>query len=161
MFKIIKKIIFFCKCLYNLYKFIFFKCLIGKKLTYCQDEISSNRNVGTSNDEFELINQNDNSIVTVSVKDTNKGKTKSYYENQRRAQKISNERRSKKRTNTIPNDELIVQSENIDSILEKSVFDLEPEDWDILYTEMAKYIKSEPEYTDEVIVNQNVTKILC
>lgn len=62
--------------------------MIGKKLTYCQDEISSNRNVGTSNDEFELINQNDNSIVTVSVKDTNKGKTKSYYENQRRAQKV-------------------------------------------------------------------------
>jgi len=88
MFKIIRKLIFFCKCLYNLYKLIFFKCSIGKKLTFYQDEISSNRNVGTSNDEFEFIDQNDNSIVTVSVKDTNKGKTKSFSESQRRTQKV-------------------------------------------------------------------------
>lgn len=31
--------------------------------------------------------------------------------------------------------------------------DLEPNDWEILYIEMAKYIKTEPKYTDEIIVN--------
>jgi len=83
MFKIIKKLISFFKCLYNLYKFIFFNCFVGKQLTY-ETEISSTK----SNDEFELINQKHNSIVTVSVNDTNKDKAKSLYENKRKAQKV-------------------------------------------------------------------------
>ncbi|XP_060855819.1 uncharacterized protein LOC132933572 [Metopolophium dirhodum] len=140
MFKIIKKLISFFICLYNLYKFIFFNCFVGKQLTY-QAEISSTK----SNDEFELINQKHNSIVTVSVKDTNKDKAKSLYENKRRAEKIKNEQHLKKITNTLPSDEPIVKLKNVDSILEKSVFDLEPEDWDILYLEMSKHIKAKPD----------------
>lgn len=84
MFKIIKKLISFFKWLYNnLYKLIVFNCFVNKQLTY-QAEISSSK----SNDEFELINQKHNSIVTVSVKDTNKDKAKILYENKRRAQKV-------------------------------------------------------------------------
>lgn len=84
MFKIIKKLIFLLKRLHHLYKCIFFKYLIGKQLTCHQPEISSN----TSNDEFKHINQRCNSIVTVSVKDKNKDKTKRLYENLRKAQKV-------------------------------------------------------------------------
>lgn len=83
MLKIIKKLILFFKYLYNSYKCIFFNCLEDKQLTY-QTEISS----ATSNDEFEFINQKHNSIVTVSVKDTHKDKTKGLYENKRRAHKV-------------------------------------------------------------------------
>jgi len=83
MFKIIKKLILFFKHLYNSYKFIFFNCLVHKQLTY-QTEKSSAK----SNDEFELINQKHNSIVTVSVEDTNKDKTKSLYEKNSRAHKV-------------------------------------------------------------------------
>ncbi|CAI6354131.1 unnamed protein product [Macrosiphum euphorbiae] len=141
MFKIIKKLISFFKWLYNnLYKLIVFNCFVNKQLTY-QAEISSSK----SNDEFELINQKHNSIVTVSVKDTNKDKAKILYENKRRAQKITNEQHLKNITNTLPGDEPIVKLESVDSILEKSVFDLKPEDWNILYMEMSKHIKVEPD----------------
>ncbi|KAL4135901.1 hypothetical protein QTP88_007483 [Uroleucon formosanum] len=111
-----------------------------KQLTY-QTEISS----ATSNDEVEFINQKHNSIVTVSVKDTHKDKTKRLYENKRRAHKITNKQQSKKKINTLPSDEPIMKLENVDSIFEKSVFDLEQEDWNILYIEMSKYIKAEPD----------------
>ncbi|XP_003246122.3 uncharacterized protein LOC100573183 [Acyrthosiphon pisum] len=140
MFKIIKKLISFFKCLYNLYTFIFFNFFASNQLAY-QTEISSSK----SNDELELINQKHNSIVTVSVKDTNKDKAKSLYEYKCRAQKITNGQNSNKINNTLPSDEPIVKLENFDSILEKSVFDLEPEDWDILYMEMSKHIKAEPD----------------
>lgn len=85
-FKITKTLYIFFKCLCNLYKLIFFKCSKGKKLTYHQDEISSDKNVSMTNGEFELTDQNDNLIVALSVKDTNKDTI--FYENRRKAQKV-------------------------------------------------------------------------
>lgn len=81
MSKIINKIIFFFKCTYNLYIFIFFKGLIGKQLIYNQVDKSSNRNLSTSNDALELIKQTDNSILIVPVKDKNNDKTQTMLSN--------------------------------------------------------------------------------
>lgn len=126
MFKIIYKLFFFFKCLYSLYIFIFFKGLIGKKLTYYQPENSSNRNVSASNAEFELMNQTDNSIVIVSVKDKNKNETQILNENQLTERNVISKNLSNTYhtgiTNTLPNDVSIVKFENTNTILEKSVF---------------------------------------
>lgn len=82
MFNVINKLIFFFKCLYSLFQFIFIKGLMGTRLIY----ESSNRNFSTLNDEFELLNQAHESTVIVSVK--NKNKTESLNENQFGAQKV-------------------------------------------------------------------------
>ncbi|XP_060845154.1 uncharacterized protein LOC132924726 [Rhopalosiphum padi] len=145
MFKIINKIIFFFKCSYSLFKFIFFKGLIGKKLTYYQPKKSSNRNVSTLNDEFVLINQADNSIAIVPDKNKCKEKIESLNESQSEAPK--NEMQSIIETNKLPND-VPIKLKNSDIITEKSIFDLESKDWEFLYNEMMKYITSGFENTD-------------
>lgn len=71
-----------------MFKFIFFKGLIGKKLTYYQPKKSSNRNVSTLNDEFALINQADNSIAIVPDKNKCKEKIESLNESQSEAPKV-------------------------------------------------------------------------
>lgn len=78
MLNIINKLIFFFKCLYSLFKFIFFKGLMGTRLIY----ESSNRNVCTLNDEFELIHQGHETTVIVTVENKNRN------ENQFGAQKV-------------------------------------------------------------------------
>ncbi|XP_025191315.1 uncharacterized protein LOC112591647 [Melanaphis sacchari] len=156
MFKIIDKLIFFFKCLYSLFIVIFFKGLIGKELIYYRPEQSNNKNVCTLNDEFELINQADKSIMIVSVKNKSKDTTESLSKSEFGARK--NEEQSIIETNKYSNDEVIVKVENTDTILEKSVFDLELKEWNILYNEMMKYIIDKPENADDIAtLNQDIT----
>ncbi|XP_027841254.2 uncharacterized protein LOC114122711 [Aphis gossypii] len=142
MFNIINKLIFVFKLLYSLFKFIFFKGLMGTRLIY----ESSNKNACTLNDEFELINHAHESTVIASVE--NKNKTESLNENQFDAQK--NEKQSIIETNIQSNDVSIVKSENSD-IFEKSIFDLTSKDWDILYKEIMKYTTNELKNTDGIM----------
>ncbi|XP_026819408.1 uncharacterized protein LOC113558092 [Rhopalosiphum maidis] len=146
MFKTINKIIFFFKCSYSLFKFIFFKGLIGKELTYYQPEKSSNRNISTLNDEFVLINQADNSIAI--VPDKNKCKEKIESLNESQFEQTKNEMQSIIETNKLPNDDVPIKLKNIDIITEKSIFDLESKDWEFLYDEVMKYITSSLENTE-------------